>query len=90
MENLLNNYLKYLSGQYYRDDIKKEILEFKTNNGNAEEFEKMIIKATKGTYKKKVAVEDFWKYYNDNISSKCFKSRAAYGTGHLKDFRKRF
>jgi len=88
MENLLNNYLKYLAGQYTRDDIKAEIIEFKTNNGNAEEFEKMIITATKGVYKKNSAVEDFWKYYNDYTPIP--KSKTAYGTGHMKDFRKYF
>lgn len=88
MQQLLENYLKYLSGQYYRDEIKKEILEFKANNGNAEEFEKAVFKATKGIYKKKAAIEDFWKYYNEYTPN--VKSRAAYGTGHMKDFRKNF
>lgn len=63
MESLLNNYLKYLKGQYNREDIKSEILEFKKHSGDAKEFEKMIITATKGLYKKGLAIEDFWKYY---------------------------
>jgi len=88
MDELLNNYLKYLAGQYNREEIKAEIIEFKTNNGNAEEFEKMIITATKGIYKKNMAVEDFWKYYNDYTPIP--KSKTTYGTGHMKDFRKHF
>jgi len=88
MKNLLNNYLKYLNGTYYRDDIKAEILEFKSNGGNAEEFEKMVITATKGIYKKNTALEDFRKYYSEYIPSS--QGRIAYGTGHMKDFRKKF
>jgi len=88
MEKLLENYLKYLSGNYYRDDIKVEILKFKSNGGNPKEFEQMVITATKGLYKKNTALEDFRKYYSEYVPSS--QGRIAYGTGHMKDFRKKF
>ena len=65
MEKLLDNYLKFLSGQYIKESIKSEILEFKSNNGDAQEFEKLIKKATKGVYKKNIAIEDFRRYYGE-------------------------
>jgi len=88
MQKLLDNYLKFLSGQYTRESMKSEILEFKSNNGDAQEFEKLIIKATKGGYKKNIAIEDFRRYYGEYTPN--IKSRASYGTGHMKDFRKNF
>lgn len=88
MENLLENYLKYLDGKYFRDDIKAEIIEFKNNGGDHEEFERMVITATKGLYKKNTALEDFRKYYSEYVPSS--QGRIAYGTGHMKDFRKKF
>jgi hypothetical protein len=87
-ETLLTNYLSWLSGEYNREDIKAEILEFKNDGGDPEEFEKMIVTETKGRYKKNVAVEDFRKYYNDYTPIP--KSRVEYGTGHMKDFRRDF
>ena len=88
MKKLLENYLKYLNGTYYRECIKAEILEFKNNEGNAQEFEQMVITATKGLYKRDSALEDFRKYYSEYVPNS--KGRIAYGTGHMKDFRKEF
>jgi|GEM_PF-4004444 len=85
MKALLTNYINFLSGKYSKDSIKVEIQDFKANEGNPEEFEKMIITATKGIYKKSVAIEDFRTYYNDNYSKPKAKSE-----GHMKDFRKHF
>jgi hypothetical protein len=48
----------------------------------------MIIIATKGLYKKNTALEDFREYYSNYIPNS--KGRTAYGTGHMKDFRKHF
>ena len=85
MENLLENYLKYLNGTYYRDDIKAEILEFKNNGGNPEEFEQMVITATKGLYKKNTALEDFRKYYSEGVA--CSQGFLDYGPGHIAENR---
>jgi hypothetical protein len=85
VEKLLENYLLWLSGKYNRDDIKSEIQSFKQDEGNTQEFEVLIINATKGLYKKNLAVGDFWKFYNDYTP--IVKSKKAYGTGHMEEFR---